>query len=65
MAPTVYLYKSFDERKKQSCFFIQRVATGSAAAKVPPGVSLLPGTSLSEEQFALLRECGWNIQMLR
>lgn len=65
MAPTVYLYKSFDERKKQSCFYIQRVATGSGPAKVPPGLSLLPGTALTEAQFGLLREGGWNIQLLR
>ena len=64
MAPTVFLYKSFDDQKKKSFFYIQRVATGSAPAKVPQGVSLLPGTSLTEEQFALLRQCGWNIQLL-
>lgn len=65
MAPTVYLYKSYDERKKQSFFYIQRVATGSAHAKVPAGISLLPGTALTEAQFTLLRDCGWNVQLLR
>lgn len=65
MAPTVYLYKSFDEQKKQSFFYIQRVTTGNSAAKVPTGISLLPGTALTEAQFGLLRDCGWNIQFLR
>ncbi|HYG76202.1 MAG TPA: hypothetical protein VEK08_14450 [Planctomycetota bacterium] len=64
MAPTVFLYKSYDERQKVSCFYIQRVATGSGPAKVPPGLSLLPGTQLSEKQFEMLRQCGWDVRLL-
>ncbi len=65
MQPTVFLYKSVDEKSRQSCFYIQRVATGSAPARVPAGLSLLPGTALNENQFELLRKYGWNVHLLK
>ncbi|HEY3322610.1 MAG TPA: hypothetical protein VGP72_19290 [Planctomycetota bacterium] len=65
MNPTIFLYKSLDEKQRRICFFIQRVATGSGPAKVPPGISLLPGGTLSDEQFDLLRQSGWNIHVMK